>query len=288
MNRCYGVSTSICAGEVRQLDRRSSRPAREQLLEGYLGLLRDFAEFVSKNGFDAIEIEFGFSILSAELLLPLAGELKKIIQSFHTVSCHLPLGEVNIAALHSTMRREAIAETKRHIDLCETLGIRNLIMHPGCFSATPDRYSLLEKQTRQVAEQSVFEIASYCEKKHMELSIENLHRNEALFREPEEFEPFVRMGLGITLDTVHAYVSGVNPVDFVQRFGRKIKEVHLTDGIESEPYAHYPIGAGMVDCITVLRKLEEIDYEGRIVLEVNSKMALLRSKAFLEEKGYLV
>lgn len=287
MNSQFGVSTSLCTGEVKRLARGAGRPALEQLLRGYLSLLDDFASFVLENGFDAIEIEFGFSIISAELLLPLASELRAIIRPFRTVSCHLPLGEVNIAALHSGMRSEAIAETKRHIDLCGELAISKLVMHPGCFGATPDRYSLLEKHTRQIAERSVFEIADYAKKKNMELSIENLHRSEALFRNPEEFEPFVRKGIGMTLDTVHAFVSGVNPLDFIARFGRKITEVHLTDGVESDSYTHYPLGTGMVDCIAVLRKLQEIDYDGSIILEVNSKDDLIQSKTFLIEKGYL-
>ena len=287
MNRQFGVSTSLCTGQVERLARGVGKPAQEQLLRGYLSLLDDFARFVLENGFDTIEIEFGFSIISAELLLPLLGELRAIIRPFCAVSCHLPLGEVNIAALHSTMRREAIAETKRHIDLCGELGISKLVMHPGCFGATPDRYALLEQQTRQIAERSVFEIASCCKKNHMELSVENLHRNEVLFREPEEFESFVRKGIGMTLDTVHAYVSGVNPVDFITRYGKKITEVHLTDGIASDSYAHYPVGTGMVDCIAVLQKLEEIGYDGRIILEVNSQEALIQSKMFLKEKGYL-
>ena len=287
MNRKFGVSTSLCTGQVKELARGVGRPAQEQLLKGYLILLDDFARFVLENGFDTIEIEFGFSIISAELLFPLLDELKAIIRPFRAVSCHLPLGEVNVAALHTTMRREAIAETKRHIDLCGELGINKLVMHPGCFGATPDRYALLEQQTRQIAERSVFEIASYCKKNHMELSVENLHRGEALFREPQEFEPFVRKGIGLTLDTVHAFVSGVNPVDFITRYGKKITEVHLTDGVASDSYAHYPVGKGMVDCLAVLRKLDEIGYDGRVILEVNSKDALLQSKRFLQEKGYL-
>jgi sugar phosphate isomerase/epimerase len=287
MSSQFGVSTSLCTGEVKRLARGVGRPAAEQLLGGYLSLLDDFARFVLENGFATIEIEFGFSIIGAELLLPLASELRAIIRPFRIVSCHLPLGEVNIAALHSGMRREAIAETKRHIDLCGELAISRLVMHPGCFGATPDRYSLLEKHTRQIAERSVFEIASYAKKKNMELSIENLHRSEALFRKPEEFEPFVRKGIGITLDTVHAFVSGVNPLDFITRFGRKITEVHLTDGVESDSYAHYPLGTGMVDCTAVLRKLQEIDYDGRIILEVSSRDDLIQSKKFLQEKGYL-
>ncbi len=287
MNRPFSVSTCLCTGEVEKLSRRTGRPTHESLLESYLDLLDDFARFVLENGFDAIEIEFGFSIIGAEFLFPLLHELKAILNRLRAVSCHLPLGDVNVAALHSTMRREAIAETKRHIDICERLGISVLVIHPGCFSATPDRYTLLKKQARQIAEQSVLEIADYAKKKNMELSVENLHCGEALFREPQEFEPFVRNGLGITLDTVHAFVSGVNPLDFITKYGKKITEIHLTDGIVSDSYAHYPVGTGMVDCVSVLKKLDEIDYDGSIILEVASKDALLQSKKFLQRNGYL-
>jgi sugar phosphate isomerase/epimerase len=286
MNHRFGVSTSLCAEEIERLAHQAASPDTEHLLKGYLTVLTDFAEFVTSKGFDTIEIEFGFSVISAERLLPLTDELRAIINPFRKVSCHLPLGEVNIAALHPAMRREAIAETKRHVDLCSELGIRELVMHPGCFGATPDRYSLLEKQTRRIAEQSVFEIADYCRGKHMELSIENLHSGEALFKKPEEFAPFVRKGLGIVLDTVHAFVSGVNPLDFITKFGKKIKEVHLTDGFASDCYAHCAVGAGMVDCLGILRTLQETGYDGAIILEVNSKEALIESKRFLEEKGH--
>ena len=132
MNRQFGVSTSICAGEIKKLTRVAGRPTQKQLLEGYLILLDDFAGFVLDNGFDTIEIEFGFSIISAELMLPLKEKLGAIIRPFRTVSCHLPLGEVNIAALHSTMRREAIAETERPAWDAWPLKIR-----PLCYNMAP-------------------------------------------------------------------------------------------------------------------------------------------------------
>ena len=257
------------------------------MLRGYLDLLEDFAKFVLENGFEIIEIELGFSVVSANHMLPLAKQLRGIICPFRAVSCHLPLGEINISALNLAVRRGAIEETKRHIDLCTELGISRLVMHPGSFAAMPDRYLLLADQTKEIAEQSILEIYSYCEKKDMELSLENLGRNEPLFQEPDEFEPFVRKGMGMALDTVHAFASGVNPLDFITKFGRRITEVHLTDGVEGDPISACPVGTGMVDCLGVLQKLEEMEFDGRMILEVLSKEALVKSKTFLEEKGYL-
>ena len=91
----------------------------------------------------------------------------------------------------------------------------------------------------------------------------------------------------MALDTVHAFVSGIDPVEFITKFGNGIVEVHLSDGVMSAPLSHYPIGTGMLNCLAVLQKLEEIDFAGIIILEVESKEALIESKKFLKEKGYL-
>lgn len=283
----FGVSTSICAGEVRRIAKEVGNLSQGDLVRGYIDLLEDFARFVLQHGFGTIEIELGFSVLSADQLHPMVKPLKGIISPFQTVCCHLPLGEINISALNLAVRREAIEETKRHIDLCEELEIKKLVMHPGSFTAMPDRYSMLPDQTREIAGESILDIFSYCEKKSMELSLENLHRNEPLFREPDEFEPFVRKGIGIVLDTVHAFTSGVDPLDFITHFGKQVTEVHLTDGTDDDPFSDSPIGMGLVDCLAVLRKLEEEQFRGVIILEVLSKEALMGSKTFLEENAYL-
>jgi len=276
----FGVSTSLCTREFSRFAKK------KDLAEAYLRILQDFTEFVIKNDFEMIEIEV-ISAIGADLLFPRISEIKTRISRFRTVSYHLPLGEINTSALHPGIRKEAIKETKKQIDLCCELGIDKLIMHPGCFASMPDRYLLLEDRTREVAKESVFEIFDYCSQKEMELSVENLHRNEPLFQKPEEFEAFVEAGLGMVLDTVHAFVCDVEPVDFIRKLGKGITEVHLTDGVKGNPISHYAVGAGEVDCLAVLRKLEEIGFGGRIVLEVESKEDLVKSKGFLEQNGYL-
>jgi sugar phosphate isomerase/epimerase len=282
-----GLSTSICAGEIKEAAGGIDWLSEDDLVRSYLALLDDFARFAADNGFAVIEIEFGFSLISAGRLAPFAGQIKDTIRPFDTVCCHLPLGEINISALHPEIRRHAVEETKRHVDLCEELGIRNLVMHPGSFAAMPDRYSLLAGQTRRTARESILDIRAYCDRKGIELSLENLHRNEPLFHTPDEFEPFVQAGMGMVLDTLHAFSAGVDPPNFIARFGGRITEVHLTDGIGGDPLSDCAVGGGAVDCASVVRKLAEIEFDGRIVLEVLSKEAVIESKAFLQRKGCL-
>ena len=283
----FGVSTSVCAGEARRVAGGDFKLSEEDIISGYISLLEDFAGFVLENRFDTIEIELGFSLISARRLFKSVDKLKEIIRPFNTVSCHLPIGEINISAINSRVRRDAIEETKRHIDLCLELGISKLVMHPGSFASMPDRYLLLAGPTKEIARQSVFDIYGYCNKKDMELSIENLHCNEPFFHEPDEFEPFIQKGIGMTLDSVHAFSNGVDPLDFIRKFGRRVTEVHLTDGFGGDPFSDCPVGSGVVDCPGILQALEEMEFDGMVILEVLSRESLLKSRAFLEGKGYL-
>ncbi len=288
MTKMFGVSSSLCRGEVRRLPKPVESLSEEDSVAIYLALLDRFTEFALEQGFDAIEIELGFSMIRAADLVPAIQEIRKRTSRFRTVSCHLPLGEINISALHPGVRRHSVDETKDHINLCAELEISQLVIHPGSFAGAPDRYLLLPQQTMRTAETSVLEIADYCRQKHMDLSVENLHSSEPLFRNPEDFEPFVREGLGITLDVVHAFGSGVDPLDFIAKFGSRITEVHLSDGIDSDPQSHYPLGTGQVDCLEILQELEQVGFGGTIVIEVDSTEDLIESKRFLQQNGYLL
>lgn len=287
MTKMFGVSSSLCRGEVRRLPKPVESLSEEDSVAVYLALLERFTEFALEQGFDAIEIELGFSMIKAADLVSAVEQIRKSTSRFRAVSCHLPLGEINISALHPGVRRHSIDETKGHIDLCAELEIAQLVVHPGSFAGAPDRYLLLPHQTKRTAEASILEISDYCREKHMDLSVENLHSSEPLFQKPDDFEPFVREGLGITLDVAHAFGCGVAPLDFIARFGSRITEVHLSDGIDSDPQSHYPLGTGQSDCLAILRELELVGFGGTIVIEVDSTEDLIESKRFLQQNGYL-
>lgn len=276
----FGVSMDLCRGEVERFREE------KDIAKAYLNVLSDFAGFVKENGFEIIEMTT-ISLIGARVLSKLVSDIKRVIAGFRMVTYHLPLGEINISALHSGIRKQAVEETEKQIDLCQGIGIDKVVMHPGCFAAMPDIYLLVKHQARETAKKSIFEVFDYCKKRNIELSIENLHRNEPLFQTPEEFEPFIEGGLRMVVDTVHAFQAKVDPVDFMKKFRGKISEVHLTDGVWEDPVTHYPLGAGEVDCVSLLEELEKIDFGGRLILEVESKEDLIRSKEFLREKGYL-
>jgi sugar phosphate isomerase/epimerase len=282
-----GVTMGLYA---RELDKYSkgvdlAKPYLVDLAKAYVRVLEDFTEFAIKNDFDVIEMGT-IALIPAESLIPMAADISSRISQFRVVTYHLPSGEINISALHPGIRKEAIEETKKYIDLCQKIGINKVIMHPGCFTAMPDIYLLMKKQAKEIAEKSILEMFNYCRVRDIELSIENLPSNEPLFQTPEEFEPFVDKGIGLVLDTVHAYVSNVEPTEFIRRFGARITEVHLTDGVKRDPVSHYPLGAGEVDCLGILDELRKADFGGPIILEVGGEENVIRSREFLERRAH--
>jgi sugar phosphate isomerase/epimerase len=281
--RNFGVSMGLCAGNIEQYFKYLQI---EDISKVCLRVLEDFTEFVLGNDFEIMEMGSP-SIVPAESLISVADDIKKGVSQFRVVNYHLPFGELNIAAFHTGIRKVAVEETKKCIDLCQQIGVKKVTMHPGNFLAMPDGYLQMKEWARAIAENSIFEIYHYCSSKNIELALENLPRNNALFQKPEEFEPFVEKGIGLVLDTVHAYVANVEPIDFIRKFGAAITSVHLTDGVIGDPISHYPVGTGEVDCIGILSELQKVHFDGEIILEVNSKEDLIKSKEFLEQKSYM-
>lgn len=274
----YGISISTCFAKAKELMKG------RDLRRNYLNLLDYFTTFASKNNFKIIEI-VSFPPFDADVLLEIKDDIKGRIANFET-SYHLPSWEINICAINPYVRKASIDETKRLIDLAKELGIKKVAMHPGCYASMPDVYALLGQQVKNTAQNSILDIFEYCQGKKIELCIENLPFSEPFFQRPEEFELFIDKGIGMLVDTAHAVTSGIDPVNFIRKFGNKVSEVHLVDGFKGKEDMHYTLGVGEVDIPTFLDELVEIKYGGSVILELKSEKDVLDSLNALKKKGY--
>jgi sugar phosphate isomerase/epimerase len=81
--------------------------------------------------------------------------------------------------------------------------------------------------------------------------------------------------VGIVMDFSHVVASGGNPVDFVSRFGERIKHVHLRDAEpakDTEPgNIKLSIGNGNADFAAGLSALRDIGYPGHFSLELETR-----------------
>lgn len=75
--------------------------------------------------------------------------------------------------------------------------------------------------------------------------------------------------IGIVMDFSHIVASGANPVDFVARFGARIKHVHIRDAVPGN--INLSVGNGQVDFVGGLKALTEIAYPGHFSLELETR-----------------
>lgn len=93
--------------------------------------------------------------------------------------------------------------------------------------------------------------------------------------------------VGICLDTGNSWLSGSDPLDYVKRFGIRIKHVHWKDmGKEWLPQrgrtfgcgmATIPLGDGLVNVSRIVTALLDIGFDGDTTLEVAGRENVLLS-----------
>lgn len=81
----------------------------------------------------------------------------------------------------------------------------------------------------------------------------------------------------LTLDLSHASTSNQQSLDLARRWGDRLRHVHLTDGTGSAKDEHLVPGRGDQRADRVLEHLAERDFDGHVVLEVNSRKSETRS-----------
>ncbi|ONI38214.1 AP endonuclease [Candidatus Epulonipiscium fishelsonii] len=115
---------------------------------------------------------------------------------------------------------------------------------------------------------------------------------------------------GLCLDTGHLYYSGMNPSEFIQKYGDRLDYVHFKD-VNEEVYKRIlkeevkffdgcaqgtmcPIGKGALDYVEIKKALEKVNYNGYITIEQerdprdshNSLQDVKQSVDYLKSNGY--
>jgi D-psicose/D-tagatose/L-ribulose 3-epimerase len=171
----------------------------------------------------------------------------------------------NPIAEDPAVRAEAAAATRANLDSAEALGA-SLICGPlgaplGVFSGAPPT---AEEKAR--AAEYLREVAPYAEERGVTIVLEYLNRFEmyltntaadlaALVREVDH--PSVRM----MYDTFHAHIEEKDPRTALQDCKDVLVHVHLSENDRSTP------GAGQVEWDETFAALQEIDYDGWVVIE---------------------
>jgi sugar phosphate isomerase/epimerase len=168
------------------------------------------------------------------------------------------------ASAFESLRKAAVEEVKRCLDVFAEVGARWMNLHPDRHAPMHNRAFYIGKNLESIAE-----LQEYGDRVGVGLMIENL---------PGEFNSAAQLGelltpmpkLGLHLDIGHANLSvPYNTTgEILEAWGKRLRHVHLHDNKGGSADLHLPLGAGTVNFRWALGELMRCGFDETITLEV--------------------
>ena len=233
---------------------------------------------VAELGADCIEIVFDVPHFPPKFDMKKLRGLRRLINSHGLdVSVHSSVWDINAASYYGPIRSLTMKQIKRSIDACGILEGDIVVVHPGrC--PMPEMDKLLSMAKKWFIDLTS-ECLNYAKKRDIKLTLENfsLLANYP-YSHPKEMVALARKlgGLGITFDIGHAYLGKhmermIAPEQKIASEIKLVREylthVHIHDN-HGEKDEHLPPGEGDINFKPIMRALKEINYGGRLILEL--------------------
>jgi sugar phosphate isomerase/epimerase len=203
---------------------------------------------------------------------------------------HLPFLWVDPSSLNETVRAASVECMRQAIEATQPVEVGTYVLHLWGVTVTQiasalDRPGERDAVFGALVAQAARSLEQVCDLVDpRDLCVENLE--DSLF---EQAVPLLdRTGASICLDVGHLAWQGVSAVSFLARYRHRVREVHLHDAtsLRADPEMrvrdHLPLGEGELDYATFLHKLDELEYDGVVILENNSQADLEQSLESLQ------
>jgi sugar phosphate isomerase/epimerase len=229
----------------------------------------DVLEPIKASGLDTIEV----STAPQHVNLDHHGALRSLSQrirdhGLRVHSLHAPFGhDVNITSPDPGQRHAAIDRLTRAADALQILGGRFYVIHPG----GEDLRWVWERDARlALSVEGLLQVHGVCASRGLVLTVET-PLPHLLGGQLDDFAWILDRlpveGTGVCIDTSHCSLGG-SLFEALGRFGRRLVHVQASDNRGTFD-DHLPPGDGVVDWSRFLSALEELDYGGVFLLEVN-------------------
>ena len=143
------------------------------------------------------------------------------------------------------------------------LGAVNLIVGGGARRSSGVReedFQKLAEGLNRVSDLAEESGMTACYHPHLTTIVEN----------PAELEKIMNLSkISFCPDTAHLAAGGGNPAELIRKYPKRVRHVHLKD-FAPEPFAFLPLGEGTLDFKDIFRALDEIAYDGWLVVELDS------------------
>jgi sugar phosphate isomerase/epimerase len=217
----------------------------------------------SALGYDGIEVMVWTDPVSQD-----AASLNRLVEHYG-----IPVLAIHAPTLLVTQRvwgREPWAKLHRACRLALDLGAGTVVVHP------PFRWQ------REYAAGFVSGVERLADEYGVRLAVENMYpwraRGRELLAYAPGWDPLPHGYRDVTLDLSHTATAGVDGLAMARALGDRLAHVHLADGQGSSKDEHLVPGQGSQPCGEVLGLLAERNWNGTVVLEVNTRRARSRQE----------
>lgn len=183
--------------------------------------------------------------------------------------------------IYADLLDDELHRVTRAADLARQFGAGSLVVGGGARRAadTSDAdYSALGAALDRVTDIAEQRGLTACYHPHLTTIVES----------PDELERLMaQTRIGFCPDTAHLAAGGGDPAELIRRYPDRVRHVHLKD-VRLDPFAFLPLGQGVIDFADVRAALDEIGYDGWLIVELDSYdgepgEAAQISKAYLDQ-----
>ena len=155
---------------------------------------------------------------------------------------------------------DPIGKIDRALELAHDVGAPLVVAHP------PYRWQRgyrrwLDDRLPQLGEPPVVAVENMFPMRVRGRSVATFHAHQSL----DDLDRFPR----VVLDTSHAVVAGLDPVDAVERIGDRLAHVHLSNNAGRGWDSHLPLDRGVLDVGAFLDALAARRFRGAVSLEID-------------------
>lgn len=252
--------------------------------------LRRFLDDVVVLGFSSVELWAGMPHLALDdakddevrAVARLLAERELRLSCLTPEQCLYP---INLAAEHEATAHRSLAYFEKALELCETLRCEQLLVTAGWGYADMPADAPWSRARDQLGR-----LAESATKRGITLLLEPLSRKESnlITTSAELAQMMEEIGspsLAAILDLNAMAAADETPDDYLRRFGRQLRHVHVCDGT---PEGHLAWGDGNLPLSDYIRTLLSSGYQGDFSFEFVSQSywleprePLASSRAFL-------
>ncbi|MBN1583252.1 MAG: sugar phosphate isomerase/epimerase [Anaerolineae bacterium] len=196
--------------------------------------------------------------------------IAQVGQCVHDLNLAMPqahaLLQADVAASDKDKRQQDIARLACHIDIAAKMGVKNVVIHPGGRQKVTTR---IERDRNWSLNVTAFRyLGDLAGERGLRIGLENLVR---CFGSPYELLDLIseidHPAIGITFDTSHANVVGLDLPATVCEFAPYLIATHISDNDGSGDQHRTP-GNAKIDWLAVMKAFRQVGYDGLFNLEI--------------------